>query len=79
MSENPGSDPLHPIDSPTGWVAKNIEQYLETDGKEGSQLKGAPLLLLTTKGGKSGKWRRTALIFGESNGSYIVVASKGGA
>lgn len=79
MSENSGSDPLHPIDSPTGWVAQNIEQYLKTDGKEGSALKGAPLLLLTTQGRKSEKWHRTALIFGESDGSYIVVASKGGA
>lgn len=79
MSENAGSDPLHPIDSPTGWVAQNIELYLKTDGEKGSSQKGAPLLLLTTQGRKSGKWHRTALIFGESDGSYLVVASKGGA
>jgi deazaflavin-dependent oxidoreductase (nitroreductase family) len=79
MSEQPGSDPRHPLDSPTGWVARNIAQYVATDGREGSSQRGAPLLLLTTQGRKSGKWRRTALIFGESGGNYIIVASKGGA
>jgi F420H(2)-dependent quinone reductase len=79
MSEQPGSDPRHPIDSPTGWVAKNIARYVATDGREGSTQRGAPLLLLTTQGRKSGKWRRTALIFGEHGGNYVIVASKGGA
>lgn len=79
MSEQPGSNPLHPIDSPSGWVAKHIAQYVATNGRAGSTLRGAPLLLLTTQGRKSGKWRRTALIFGEQDGNYIIVASKGGA
>jgi F420H(2)-dependent quinone reductase len=79
MSEQPGSDPRHPIDSPTGWVASNIARYVATDGREGSTQRGAPLLLLTTQGRKSGKWRRTALIFGEHAGNYVIVASKGGA
>jgi deazaflavin-dependent nitroreductase family protein len=79
MSEQPGTDPLHPIDSPTGWVARQIALYVETDGREGSTQRGAPLLLLTTQGRKSAKWRRTALIFGQSGENYIIVASKGGA
>jgi deazaflavin-dependent oxidoreductase (nitroreductase family) len=36
-------------------------------------------LLLTTRGRKSGKLRRTALIFGRDGKNYLVVASKGGA
>jgi deazaflavin-dependent oxidoreductase (nitroreductase family) len=79
MEEQPGTDPLNPIDSPTGWVAKNIARYLATDGREGGTQRGAPLLLLTTQGRKSGKWRRTALIFGASGNNFVVVASKGGA
>ena len=79
MSKQPGSDPRHPIDSPTGWVASNIARYVATDGREGSTQRGAPLLLLTTQGRKSGKWRRTALIFGEHGGNYVIVASKAGA
>jgi F420H(2)-dependent quinone reductase len=79
MEEQPGTDPLNPIDSPTGWVARNIARYLATDGREGGTQRGAPLLLLTTQGRKSGKWRRTALIFGQSERNFVVVASKGGA
>lgn len=79
MDEEPGTDPLNPIDSPTGWVAKNIARYVETDGREGGTQRGAPLLLLTTQGRKSGKWRRTALIFGRSGRDFVIVASKGGA
>jgi deazaflavin-dependent oxidoreductase (nitroreductase family) len=79
MTEQPGSDPRHPIDSPTGWVARHIAKYVATDGREGSTQRGAPLLLLTTRGRKSGKWRRTALIFGQHGDNYVIVASKGGA
>jgi F420H(2)-dependent quinone reductase len=79
MSEQSGTDPRYPIDSPTGWVAKNIALYVAPDGREGGTQRGAPLLLLTTQGRTSAKWRRTALIFGQSDGNFVVVASKGGA
>jgi deazaflavin-dependent oxidoreductase (nitroreductase family) len=36
-------------------------------------------LLLTTRGRKSGKLRRTALIYGRDGDRFVVVASKGGA
>jgi deazaflavin-dependent oxidoreductase (nitroreductase family) len=67
------------FDSPTGWVAKHIKEYVETDGRKGFRFIGANTLLLTTRGRKSGKLRRTALIFGEDEGRYVVVASNGGA
>jgi deazaflavin-dependent oxidoreductase (nitroreductase family) len=38
-----------------------------------------PTLLLTTRGRKTGKLRRTALIYGRDGDRYVVVASKGGA
>lgn len=66
-------------DSSTGWVAKHIQRYVETDGANGYLFNGYPTLLLTTRGRKSGQSRRTALIFGESDGRYLVVASNGGA
>lgn len=65
-------------DSPTGWVAKHIEEYVETDGQKGHMWRGVPTLLLTTKGRKSGKLRRTALIYGRDGANYLLVASKGG-
>ena len=67
------------IDSPSGWVAEHIQSYVSTNGEEGFTWNGAQILLLSTRGRRSGKWRRTALIFGESGPDYVIVASKGGA
>jgi deazaflavin-dependent oxidoreductase (nitroreductase family) len=71
------TEPIH--DSPTGWVADHIRKYVETDGKKGHIWRGMPTLLLTTRGRKTGKYRRTALIYGEDDGRYIVVGSNGAA
>lgn len=79
MTKPAGSTPDNPIDSPVSWVAEQIKTYLATDGKETGFGNQMPLLLLTTKGRKSGLWKRTALICGEEDGSYLVVASMGGA
>ncbi|HEX9762294.1 MAG TPA: nitroreductase/quinone reductase family protein, partial [Acidimicrobiia bacterium] len=66
-------------DSPRGWVSRHISQYVETDGRKGHRWQGVPTLLLTTRGRKSGKLRRTALIYGGDGDRYLVVASTGGA
>jgi deazaflavin-dependent oxidoreductase (nitroreductase family) len=66
-------------DSPTGWVAKHIHEYVESDGEQGHTWKGVPTLLITTRGRKSGKLHRSALIYGRDGDSYLIVASKGGA
>jgi deazaflavin-dependent oxidoreductase (nitroreductase family) len=68
----------HVYDSPVDWVSEHIQRYVETNGEEGHEWHGVPTLLLTTKGRKTGKLRRTALIYGRSGSSYVVVASKGG-
>jgi deazaflavin-dependent oxidoreductase (nitroreductase family) len=67
-------------DSPVGWVADHIREYVETGGQEGHEWRpGVSTLLLTTTGRKSGIQRRTALIYGRDGDNYVVVASKGGA
>jgi deazaflavin-dependent oxidoreductase (nitroreductase family) len=66
-------------DSPTGWVAKHIREYVDTGGEQGHIWNGIPTLLLTTRGRKSGKLRRSALIYGRDGDSYVIVASIGGA
>ena len=65
-------------DSPSGWVADHIQEYVESGGETGHMWRGAPTLLLTTRGRKTGKLRRSALIYGRMGDSYTVVASKGG-
>ncbi|CAN5157473.1 nitroreductase family deazaflavin-dependent oxidoreductase [soil metagenome] len=66
-------------DSPQGWVRRHIQNYVESGGKKGHIWNGAPTLLLTTRGRKTGKLRRIALIYGQDGDSYIVVGSVGGA
>ncbi|MFG3708598.1 nitroreductase family deazaflavin-dependent oxidoreductase [Micromonospora sp. NPDC047670] len=67
------------LDSPQGWVAEHIRRYVETDGAEGHEWRpGVFTLLLTTRGRRSGKLRRTALIYGRDGDAYLVVASQGG-
>jgi deazaflavin-dependent oxidoreductase (nitroreductase family) len=66
-------------DSPTGWVAKHIRDYVATGGRVGHRRWGVYTLLLTTRGRRSGRLRRTALIYGtDGDGRYVVVASNGG-
>jgi len=67
------------FDSPRGWVRSHIREYVESDGAKGHRWRGLPTLLLTTRGRKSGKLRRTALIYGRDRKNYLLVASNGGA
>ena len=57
----------------------HVQRYQETDGEEGYiWQRGSEILLLTTKGRKSGEQRTHALIFREIDGDYVIVASRGG-
>ena len=57
----------------------HVQRYQETGGEEGYiWQRGSEILLLTTKGRKSGEERTHALIFREVDGDYVLVASKGG-
>lgn len=59
---------------------EHVERYEATDGAEGYDWRnGTTILLLHTKGRKSGKEYTHPLIFREHDGKYLVVASKGGA
>ena len=57
----------------------HVASYRETGGEFGHLWRGAPTLLLTTKGAKSGRPRTMALIYGRSGDDYLLVASNGGA
>jgi deazaflavin-dependent oxidoreductase (nitroreductase family) len=59
---------------------EHVRRYVETDGEEGYDFgMGAPILILTTRGRKTGEERANALIFQPYGDDYLVVASKGGA
>ncbi|MFG1699639.1 nitroreductase family deazaflavin-dependent oxidoreductase [Nonomuraea sp. NPDC049309] len=65
--------------SPTEWVREQTKKILETGTTEGVQVQGRPVVLLTVRGAKTGKLRYTPVMRVEHEGSYAVVASKGGA
>jgi deazaflavin-dependent oxidoreductase (nitroreductase family) len=65
--------------SPTEWVRNQVEQIERSGGREGMTLRGMRVILLTTRGAKSGKLRKTPLMRVEHEGRYAVVASLGGA
>lgn len=57
----------------------HVERYQATDGREGHDWQnGAPVLLLTTTGRKSGQERTTPLIYQPFEDKYLIVASRGG-
>src|SRR3954466_13129581 len=66
--------------SPAGWVRDQVELYERTGRAEGSTLRdtGLPVIIVTTRGNKSGKIRKTPLMRVEHGGEYALVASQGG-
>lgn len=73
--------PLHGEYGPStsDWAREQAELFERTKGAEGGTLRGVPIIVLGTVGATSGLVRRTALMRVEHEGSYAVVASKGGA
>lgn len=67
--------------SPMGWVRDQVETYERTGGREANTLldTGLPVIILTTRGNKTGKVRKTPLMRVEHEGEYALVASMGGA
>jgi len=64
--------------STVGWARKQAERYEATNGAEANDLRGRPIIVLTSVGAKTGKLRKTALMRVEHGGRYAVVASLGG-
>jgi F420H(2)-dependent quinone reductase len=65
--------------SPWDWSRDQADKYAESGGAEAAEMKGMPIILLTTVGAKTGKLRKTPLMRVEHGGEYAVVASLGGA
>lgn len=65
--------------STSDWARKHAELLEKSGGTQGTSMNGMPVVLLTTKGNKTGKLRKTPLMRVEHDGEYAVVASLGGA
>lgn len=65
--------------SPTGFVRQQVADYERTGGREGGTIMDLPVVILTSRGAKSGKIRKAPVMRVEHDGQYAVVASKAGA
>src|SRR3954469_13506308 len=68
--------------SAAGWVREQVEKYEASGGKEANILRGHPewpIVVITSRGAKSGKLRKNPVMRVEKDGVYAAVASQGGA
>jgi deazaflavin-dependent oxidoreductase (nitroreductase family) len=67
--------------SPWDWVREQVEEYEASNGQRANTLRdtGLPVVIITTRGRKSGKIRKFPLMRVEHDGEYALVASLGGA
>ncbi len=65
--------------STAGWARRQAELYEASSGAQAGDLRGRPIIVLTSVGARTGNLRKTALMRVEHNGTYAVVGSMGGA
>jgi deazaflavin-dependent oxidoreductase (nitroreductase family) len=68
------------VPSPQAWVRDQVETYERTGGREANTLfdTGLPIIIVTTRGNKSGALRKTPVMRVEHDGEYALVGSQGG-
>ena len=69
------------VPSPQAWVRDQVEAYERSAGREANTLldTGLPIIIVTTRGNRSGAIRKLALMRVEHDGEYALVGSQGGA
>ena len=67
------------VPSPAEWVRNQVELYERTDGAEGWELRGLPVVVVTHRGRKTGAVRKTPLMRVADGDGYVLVGSLGGA
>jgi deazaflavin-dependent oxidoreductase (nitroreductase family) len=67
--------------SPHSWVRDQVDLYERSGGTEGTRLQGTDMavVIVTNRGARSGKIRKTPVMRVEHDGRYAMVASQGGA
>ena len=67
--------------SPWEWVRGQVSEYEASGGQRANTLRdtGLPIVVVTSRGSKSGKVRKNPVMRVEHDGEYAIVASKGGA
>jgi deazaflavin-dependent oxidoreductase (nitroreductase family) len=58
---------------------KVVDEFRSNKGNVGGQFKGAPMIIVTHTGAKSGKSYTTPLVYTKDGDRYVIIASKAGA
>lgn len=66
-------------DAMTEFNQKVVEEFRANEGKVGGAFAGAPMLILTHTGAKSGKPHTTPLVYSRDGDRFVIIASKAGA
>src|SRR5579863_8380776 len=61
------------------WNTSVIEEFRKNHGKVGGQFEGAPMLIIHSKGARTGKTHVNPVMYLKDGDRYLVFASKGGA
>jgi deazaflavin-dependent oxidoreductase (nitroreductase family) len=66
--------------TPTDWVREQVDAYERSGGREANTLRdtGIPIIVMTTRGNKTGAVRKSPLMRVEHEGEYALIGSKGG-
>lgn len=67
--------------SPEDWVRKQVAEYEASGGTRATTLRdtGMPVVIVTSRGARSGKLRKNPVMRVEHDGCYLAVGSQGGA
>jgi len=68
--------------SPAKWVRDQVEEFEASNGQRANILQGNPnwpIVVITSRGAKSGKLRKNPVMRVERDGKYVAIASLGGA
>lgn len=68
------------VPSKAQWVRDQVAKYEATDGAEANTLRdtGFPVVVITSRGAKSGNLRKNPVMRVERDGIYVAIASLGG-
>ncbi|HEY5477747.1 MAG TPA: nitroreductase family deazaflavin-dependent oxidoreductase [Tepidiformaceae bacterium] len=66
------------VPSPIEWAAKQVDLYESSNGREGTTLRGMPVVLVTHRGRHTGAIRKTPLMRVADGDRYVIIASMGG-
>lgn len=81
VTSGPAADAAAPRVMPerTGWVAQQLAAIDAAGDTSAVSVQGRPVVVVTMRGARSGLLRRVPVMRVEHEGSYLAVASKGGA